>query len=168
MELMNSVIKVNLEGLTWVTRSVLPGMLKKRKGAIVNIGSGSCAISSYPLVTVYAATKAYVAMFSRSIDLEYKKHGIDIQCQVPFLVATKMTRMKTSRFLAPSSEMYSKASIRWIGYEYLCIPYWPHSLHWFIMHALPDALLDWCILQHFLPMRKRGQLRDSKIAKLQQ
>lgn len=58
-ELMDAVVKVNVEGLTWVTKAVLPGMIKKKKGAIVNIGSGSTfVLPSYPLVTLYAATKA--------------------------------------------------------------------------------------------------------------
>ena len=58
-ELMNGIIKVNLEGLTWITKAVLPAMIKKRKGAIINIGSGSTIVlPSYPLVTLYAATKA--------------------------------------------------------------------------------------------------------------
>lgn len=61
MELVESIAKVNIEAATWITWSVLPGMLKKKKGAIVNIGSGSSVvIPSYPLYTIYAASKAYV------------------------------------------------------------------------------------------------------------
>ena len=56
---MDAIIKVNLEGATWITKAVLPTMIKKKKGAIVNIGSGSTVVlPSYPLVTLYAATKA--------------------------------------------------------------------------------------------------------------
>lgn len=59
LELMDSIFKVNMEAATWMVQSVLPGMLKKKKGAIVNIGSGSTVIvPSYPLYTFYAATKA--------------------------------------------------------------------------------------------------------------
>lgn len=59
LELMESITKVNIEAATWVTRAVIPGMLKKKRGAIVNIGSGSSVIvPSYPLYTVYAASKA--------------------------------------------------------------------------------------------------------------
>jgi len=59
LESMDSLMNVNMGSVSWVTRAVLPGMLKKKKGAIVNIGSGSSvAVPSYPLFTVYAATKA--------------------------------------------------------------------------------------------------------------
>lgn len=87
----DDIIKVNMSGATWVARAVLPGMLSKRKGAIVNIGSGSSVVvPSFPLATVYAASKAYIAMLSRSMSLEYQHHGIDVQCQIPLVVATKM------------------------------------------------------------------------------
>ncbi|KAL2991273.1 hypothetical protein AAZX31_11G250500 [Glycine max] len=87
-------------------------MIKKKKGAIVNIGSGSTVVlPSYPLVTLYAATKAYLAMFSRCISLKYQHQGIDIQCQVPLFVSTKMTKMKTSLFV-PTPDMHSKTCTR--------------------------------------------------------
>jgi 17beta-estradiol 17-dehydrogenase / very-long-chain 3-oxoacyl-CoA reductase len=57
LELIESLVKVNIDAATWVTRSVLPGMLKKKKGAIINIGSATSTFS-YPLGAVYAATKA--------------------------------------------------------------------------------------------------------------
>lgn len=61
LELMETIIKVNMEAATWVLKAVIPIMLKKNKGAIVNIGSGSTMfIPSYPLNTIYAASKAYV------------------------------------------------------------------------------------------------------------
>ncbi|RWW30165.1 hypothetical protein GW17_00005265 [Ensete ventricosum] len=58
-ELLRSLIKVNVEGVTRVTQAVLPGMLERKRGAIVNIGSGAATvIPSDPLYGVYAATKA--------------------------------------------------------------------------------------------------------------
>ncbi|KAL5762262.1 hypothetical protein ACOSP7_018526 [Xanthoceras sorbifolium] len=166
VELMESVLKVNVDGPTWVTKAVIPVMLKKKKGAIVNIGSGSSVIvPSYPLYAIYAATKAYLAMFSRSIYMEYKEKGIDVQCQIPLFVATKMTKFKRSTFFIPSPKMYSKASIRWIGYEHLCLPYWTHSLQWSLLGAFPDSLLNWYIFQYFLGQRKKGLMKDSMRAK---
>jgi len=58
-ELMRSLIRVNVEGVTRVTHAVLPGMVERKRGAIVNIGSGSAfVIPSDPMYTIYAATKA--------------------------------------------------------------------------------------------------------------
>ncbi|GFZ21185.1 hypothetical protein Acr_29g0003470 [Actinidia rufa] len=163
LDLMDSIVGVNIVGTTWVTKAVLKTMMKRRRGAIVNIGSGSStAVSSYPLYTVYAASKAYIAMLSRCISLEYKQHGIDIQCQIPLLVATKMASIRRSSFFIPSPETYSRASLRAIGYEQVLLPYWPHSLQGCLMKLLPEPLLDRWILQYFSGMRKRGLQKQQK------
>ncbi|ESW35700.1 hypothetical protein PHAVU_001G257400 [Phaseolus vulgaris] len=165
LELMNAIVKVNVEAPTWITKAVIPSMIKKKKGAIVNIGSGSTVVlPSYPLVTLYAATKGYLDMFSRCISLEYKHQGIDIQCQVPLFVSTKMTKMKRSVFV-PTPELYSKTCTRWIGYEKLVEPYFLHSVQGFLIRAIPHALMDSYMLNYFLYFRARGFSKDSNNTK---
>jgi 17beta-estradiol 17-dehydrogenase / very-long-chain 3-oxoacyl-CoA reductase len=61
VERLARMIQVNVMGLTEVTAAVLPGMLERGRGAIVNVGSGSTvAVPSFPLYTVYSATKRWV------------------------------------------------------------------------------------------------------------
>lgn len=58
-ELLKNLIQINVEATSKVTHALLPGMLKRKRGAIVNIGSGAAiVIPSDPLYAVYAATKA--------------------------------------------------------------------------------------------------------------
>ncbi|PIA51471.1 hypothetical protein AQUCO_01100364v1 [Aquilegia coerulea] len=162
-QLLKNLIQINVEGTTKVTQAVLPGMVKRKKGAIVNIGSGAAiVIPSDPLYAVYAATKAYIDQFSRCLYVEYKKSGIDVQCQVPLYVATKMASIKRSSFLVPSTDGYARAAMRWIGYEPRCTPYWPHSLLWALVHMLPEYAVDAWRLQFCLAVRKKGQLKDSR------
>ncbi|XP_011029597.1 PREDICTED: very-long-chain 3-oxoacyl-CoA reductase 1-like [Populus euphratica] len=160
--LLKNLIKVNVEGTTKVTQVVLHGMLKK-KGAIVNIGSGAAiVIPSDPLYAVYAATKAYIDQFSRCLYVEYKKSGIDVQCQVPLYVATKMASIRRSSFWVPSADGYARAGLRAIGYEPRCTPYWPHSLLWGLIQLLPESIVDFWRLSFCLAIRKKGQLKDSR------
>ncbi|CAN6197936.1 unnamed protein product [Urochloa humidicola] len=98
------MVKVNLWALTEVTAAVLPGMVERGRGAIVNMGSASSeAIPSFPLNTIYAATKRYVATLSRSLYVEYRSKGINVQCQAPFFVATRLVprAVRRARQLAP-------------------------------------------------------------------
>ncbi|MQM20792.1 hypothetical protein Taro_053820 [Colocasia esculenta] len=162
-ELLRNLIKVNVEGLTKVTQAVLPGMLQRKRGAIVNLGSGaSIVIPSDPLYAVYAATKAYVDQFSRCLYVEYKNSGIDVQCQVPLYVATKMASIRRSSFWVPSADAYVRAAMRWIGYDPRCTPYWPHSLLWCLINSLPESAVDKWRLGFCLNIRKKGQLKDSR------
>jgi len=57
--LLRNLMRLNVEAVTRVTHAVLPGMVERGRGAIVNMGSGASAILPCdPLYTVYAATKA--------------------------------------------------------------------------------------------------------------
>ncbi|CAJ2667965.1 unnamed protein product [Trifolium pratense] len=162
-ELLKNLIQVNVVGTTKVTQAVLPGMIRRKKGAIVNIGSGAAiVIPSDPLYAVYAATKAYIDQFSRCLYVEYKNKGIDVQCQVPLYVATKMASIRRSSFFVPSTDGYAKAGVKWIGYEPRCTPYWPHTLLWAVACSLPESIVDAWRLRFCIGIRKRGQLKESR------
>lgn len=162
-KMLADLLRVNVEATTKVTQAILPDMLHRKRGAIVNIGSGAAiVIPSDPLYAVYAATKAYIDQFSRSLYVEYRNSGINVQCQVPLYVATKMASIKRSSFLVPSTDDYARAALRSIGYEPRCTPYWPHSLVWVLASCLPDWVIDCWRLKFNLGIRKRGQLKDSR------
>ncbi len=61
-----AMIDTNIKGLVWLTRAILPGMIERGRGHVVNIGSiaGSYA---YPGGNVYGGTKAFVEQFSRNL-----------------------------------------------------------------------------------------------------
>ena len=63
-ENMWNMINVNVCSMTLMTKMILPGMLRKKKGAIINISSVA-AMGPQPFATIYSATKAYVDFFSR-------------------------------------------------------------------------------------------------------
>ncbi|CAI0425789.1 unnamed protein product, partial [Linum tenue] len=101
-ELVEWSLRVNVDAATWVAKAVVPAMLRKGRGAVVNVGSGSSVVvPSYPLMMVYGATKAYVAMLSRCMSLEYKQHGIDIQCQVKDTMLINKNLSYTVNFVIP-------------------------------------------------------------------
>ncbi|XP_039126170.1 LOW QUALITY PROTEIN: very-long-chain 3-oxoacyl-CoA reductase 1-like [Dioscorea cayenensis subsp. rotundata] len=161
-ELVKSLIKVNVEAVTRVTHALLPGMLEKKCGAIVNIGSGAATVlPSEPLYAVYAGTKAYIDEFSKSLHVEYKNKGIDVQCQLPLYVATRMASIKRASFFAPSSDTYARSSVAWIGLGSSCTPYWPHSVQWCFVAMLPESVVNKWRLGFCLNIRKRGLLKES-------
>ncbi|CAL5042498.1 unnamed protein product [Urochloa decumbens] len=153
-----AVVRVNVEAATRITRAVVPLMAARGRGAVVNVGSGSSVVvPAFPLYAVYAASKAYVDQFSRSLSVEYKQYGVDVQCQIPLYVATKMSPVKGDSPFIPSPEEYAKAALRCIGYEARCVPYWRHSVQWFLASLVPDAALNQWRLQ--IGIRKRNETK---------
>ncbi|KAI4993821.1 hypothetical protein ZWY2020_008134 [Hordeum vulgare] len=154
------MIRVNLWAVTEVTAAVLPGMVQRGRGAVVNMGSASSeAIHSFPLHTMYSATKRYVAQFSRSLYVEYKSKGIDVQCQAPFFVATTMASgfvatWRPSAFV-PTANAYARAAVGWIGKGGpLCVPNLRHRLLGWLLAAVPGGVQDWVCLHENLRHRK--------------
>ncbi|RMF32171.1 MAG: SDR family oxidoreductase, partial [Candidatus Nitrosothermus koennekii] len=89
-DLWQQLIDTNLIGTFRVTRAVLPFMMERKYGSIVNISSvaGMRAMEKVPLA-VYNSTKAGVIMFTKSIALEYAEYNIRCNCVCPGTVRSK-------------------------------------------------------------------------------
>lgn len=87
----SEVIETNLNALYRICRLTLKGMTKARWGRIINISS-VVASSGNPGQTNYAATKAAVEGFSRSLAREIGTRSITVNCVAPGFIDTDMTR----------------------------------------------------------------------------
>jgi uncharacterized protein len=77
-----AMIRLNVESLTHLTRLVLPGMLTRKSGRILNVAS-TAAFQPGPLMAVYYATKAYVLSFSLALSQETRGTGVTVTCLCP-------------------------------------------------------------------------------------
>ena len=76
------MIDLNCGALTELTHAVLPGMIERRSGGILNIAS-TAAFQPGPGMAVYFATKAFVLSFSEALHDEVKRHGVKVSCLCP-------------------------------------------------------------------------------------
>ncbi|GAB3473238.1 SDR family NAD(P)-dependent oxidoreductase [Nocardiopsis coralliicola] len=79
------MVDTNCAGLVSCTRAVLPGMVERNRGHIVNIGS-TAAHYPYPGGNVYGATKAFTAQFSRNLRTDLHGTAVRVTCVEPGLV----------------------------------------------------------------------------------
>jgi 3-oxoacyl-[acyl-carrier protein] reductase len=86
----DELMEINLGGPFRCCRAVLPGMVKRRAGAIVNISSLS-AIAGVAGQAAYSAAKAGLVAMTRSLAREVGKRGIRANAVLPGYVATDMT-----------------------------------------------------------------------------
>lgn len=78
------MIDTNCKGMVYVTRAVLPGMVERRHGHVVNIGSVA-GTYPYPGGNVYGATKAFVHQFSLNLRADLHGTGVRVTCIEPGL-----------------------------------------------------------------------------------
>jgi uncharacterized protein len=83
---------VNIVALTTLTRALLPAMIQRKRGAILNISSTAGFLPIRKLA-VYAASKAYVTSFSEGIRGEVRKAGITVSALCPGPVATEFSQV---------------------------------------------------------------------------
>jgi short-subunit dehydrogenase len=86
------MMAVNIVALTTLTHALLPAMIQKKRGAILNVSSTAGFLPIRNLA-VYAATKAYVTSFSEGIRAEVRKQGIVVTALCPGPVATEFSRV---------------------------------------------------------------------------
>ncbi|WP_456396405.1 3-oxoacyl-[acyl-carrier-protein] reductase [Desulfurobacterium sp.] len=86
----DSVIDTNLNGVYNVTRQVVPAMMKKRSGCIVNISS-VVGFTGNPGQVNYSATKSALIGFTKSLAKEVASRGIRVNNVAPGYITTDMT-----------------------------------------------------------------------------
>ncbi|HEY0052087.1 MAG TPA: 3-oxoacyl-[acyl-carrier-protein] reductase [Caulobacteraceae bacterium] len=85
-----TVLKVNLESYFRLARAAMKGMMKRRSGRIVGITS-VVGVTGNPGQTNYAASKAGMIGFSKSLAQEVGSRGITVNCIAPGFIASPMT-----------------------------------------------------------------------------
>jgi len=159
-DLVSSLVELNIQSTTKMIRIVLPQMISKSKGAIVNISSGSSLIAA-PLLSQYAATKSYVNALSLGLHYELKSKGIHVQAQAPFYVSTKLAKMRAS-LTVPSPRSYARLAVRSIGYEPIVSPFWAHNLMWAALSVLPESIVGKQILGMHQSIRAKGMSKAKR------
>ncbi|MGC4113640.1 MAG: SDR family oxidoreductase [Myxococcales bacterium] len=90
------MIQLNVVSLTALTGRLLPGMIERKRGRILNVAS-TAAFQPAPMLAVYSATKAYVLSFSEALSAEVAGSGVTVTTLCPgatvtgFAAAAEMT-----------------------------------------------------------------------------
>lgn len=84
------MIDTNLKGLLYVTRAIVPGMVERNRGHIINIGS-IAGKEVYPNGNVYCATKHAVDALSKGMRIDLLPHGIKVTAIHPGMVETEFS-----------------------------------------------------------------------------
>jgi NAD(P)-dependent dehydrogenase (short-subunit alcohol dehydrogenase family) len=104
LDMWNQVIGINLTGTYLMTRAVLPVMLERGQGVIVNFSSTSASFG-HPYMAAYSASKGGIDAFTHSIAMEYGKRGIRAVAVAPGSIQSGIT--ETTPGMLPSDADWS-------------------------------------------------------------
>lgn len=114
----HDIINVNIAATVYFTRLILPGMIDRQRGLVLNVSSILGAIPA-PYMAMYGVTKTFVNQFSRTLQIEYASHPIDIINLEPGAVHTKLftstSKMPKPTLMSPSPDDYAKSTLNAIS-----------------------------------------------------
>lgn len=143
------MLATNCSGLVFCTRAVLPGMVERGRGHIVNLGSIAGSYP-YPGGNVYGATKAFVHQFSLNLRSDLHGTGVRVTCVEPGMSGG--TEFSTVRF---GGDVRSAAAV-YAGMQPLSADDIAESVHWAASmpaHVNINAIELMPVAQSFAPFQ---------------
>lgn len=156
-KMIQDIIKCNITSMPMMCSIVLPQMVERKLGLIINIASLSAIVPACNL-TVYSASKAFADKFSDDLHAEYEKVGIIVQSVLPGFVATNMTKMKKGSWMAPLPQQFVESALKTVGFARHTVGYLPHNVLQFsaqLVNYLVPSLSRGVTLKTMANVRKR-------------
>ena len=151
---------VNIVALTTLTRHLLPGMIARGRGSILNVSS-SAGFLPIPDFAVYAATKAYVTSFSEALRAELRGTGVSVCALCPGPVHTEFQEVAKRPdaqpdtgpefVFVPVEQVVCDALVTLQADRPLVIPGLPIKLGMFLIRLTPMPILR--LLARLAPRR---------------
>lgn len=152
LDIFRWMIESNYFATVYVTKAVLPGMIERRSGHIINISSmaGFTGVFGY---TAYGASKFAVTGFSESLRAEMKPHGVRVSVVFPPDTDTPQlayenqykppeTKVVSGTARALSAETVARAILRDVERgRFLILPGWEARLFYILITKLPRSLV---------------------------
>jgi short-subunit dehydrogenase len=154
------IMLVNMVALTCLTRHLLPPMIARKRGGILNVSS-SAGFLPIPGLAIYAATKAYVTSFSEALRAELRGTGVSVCALCPGPVHTEFQevakrpdgeRQNGPEFVHVSVEQVVRDALSGLEADRpLVIPGLPIKIVMFLVRMTPMPILRWA--SRFSPKR---------------
>jgi 3-hydroxy acid dehydrogenase / malonic semialdehyde reductase len=102
----DQMIDTNCKGLVYCTRAILPGMVARRRGHVINLGSVA-GTYPYPGGNVYGGTKAFVHQFSLNLRSDLHGTGVRVTCIEPGMADTEFSTVRFSGDKTKADAVYA-------------------------------------------------------------
>ena len=118
----DQMIDTNCKGLVYCTRAILPGMVARRRGHVINLGSVAGSYP-YPGGNVYGGSKAFVHQFSLNLRSDLHGTGVRVTCVEPGMADTEFSLVRFSGDQGKADNVYA-------GMQPMTADDIAESIHW--------------------------------------
>ncbi|MBI5371130.1 MAG: SDR family oxidoreductase [Sphingobacteriales bacterium] len=145
-----SIVNVNIKAQLSIAHAFLPILRQQEKAYLLNVGSTTC-YQSVPYLSVYAASKAFVISFTRSLRFELKTSPVSVSCLIPGSTDTDFVKragmgaytLKTAERFNMTAEQVGKIAVKGLfkGKAEI-IPGFSNRLHAFFPRFFPKSYVE--------------------------
>ncbi|GAA5852455.1 hypothetical protein JCM5353_007370 [Sporobolomyces roseus] len=143
---MNDIVEINVNATLKVTKLVVPGMITRKRGLILTVGSFASLIPS-PLLAVYSGSKAFVSTWSQALGSELKGTGVEVELLNTYFVVSKLSKIRRSSWMIPTPKTYVRSVLSKIGVNggavgqpHISTPYHGHApVQWVVDHLFSNS-----------------------------
>ncbi|GKZ70118.1 hypothetical protein AnigIFM50267_005369 [Aspergillus niger] len=136
---MTDIVTINCLGTLRATQLVVPGMMQRKRGLVLTMGSFGGLLPT-PLLATYSGSKAFLQQWSTSLGSELEPYGITVELVQAYLITSAMSKIRRTSATIPDPRSFVKSVLTKIGrnggsptYAYSSSPYWSHGLMaWFL------------------------------------
>ncbi|XP_065886547.1 inactive hydroxysteroid dehydrogenase-like protein 1 [Dysidea avara] len=147
------LLNIDVIGASMMTHTLLPQMLKREKGMIINICSSIATAPPTPLMTVYQSAMSYIHTFSQALHYECVGRGVIVQALLPSFVQENTER---TSILAPPPHVYARHALNQIGFSSSSSGHWVHALLGWVLQFVPDSVWVWWTRGVNINLRSKG------------
>jgi short-subunit dehydrogenase len=161
------MIRVNVSAMTELTYRILPAMLQRRRGAVINVSS-TAAFQPVAWMGPYAASKAYVLHFSESLWVEVRERGVTVLALCPG--ATRTGFFETAgvenwlkKHSSHSPDYVVRKALRALERRRLyAVPGWRNYVRSLVVRLAPRKLVVKQTVDYFRPQSSLTKPRDGE------
>jgi len=132
-EEMKDIITINCTGTLRVTALVLPGMITRKRGLILTMGSFGGLLPT-PLLATYSGSKAFLQQWSSALGAEVAPYNVTVELVQSYLVTSAMSKIRRATATIPTPKAFVQATLAKIGrsggaqgFAYTSTPFWSHA-----------------------------------------
>lgn len=135
-EEMEDIVEINVVSVLRVSRMIVPGMVSRKRGLVLNLGSFAGQVTT-PMLATYAGTKAFLSAWSQAMGEELRRSNVTVSLLNTYFVVSNLSKIRKSSAMIPTPKQYVAQVLKTIGRNggavgrpYTATP-WP-------LHALVD------------------------------